>query len=1152
MSFRKYGGMNYAATHNIVKSNVNTTDTFYVTNNVGQTNSYINFDSDISGIILIFGELDISGNLHVSKDIDCSGNLTVVGNSYFYDDMDISANLHVSNNIDCSGNLTVDGKSYFYDDMDISANLHVSKNIDCSGNLTVDGKSYFYDMDISNNIDCSGNLTVDGNSYFIGAMDASAIFLTANKSITSYTDNEVVPKSYVDSASQGLSVKAPCQCIATGQSYSDSTSLQIDFLNNGYTYTLPITIDGYDLSGNASPPNRVLFNNQGTPDTSANVFNGIYDVSLNVYPSVTFVRSGDMQNGSDALGAYTFIQNGNLYTKSAWVQSQRIDSSGTPVIVGTAALLFVEYQSFKYRMGRGLDLLYNSSTNYTYLNVDTSLNFINYLDNSSLNTINPPVNVGIINIGAYTQQINIGSTNQVNQINITGNVDISGNVDVSGNANFSQDILVNGLTVGRGGGNVDSNTAFGVSALTGTTITGIDNTAVGYKALRDNQTGDYNTAVGWQALSSNTGTSNTAVGTDALQANQNGGNNTSVGMQSLYSNFNGGDNTATGYQALHETTAGNNTAFGSTSLFYNETGTFNTAIGYQSGYTGLATANFSCTFLGALTGNISSIGYNNSTAIGYGALISQDNQIVLGTSAEGVYLPGNYLKIGTPYTSKGYGGYALDISGCTSINGGSTGAVFPLTLIGPSAQAASSSSLNFGFNMGQGSNTNLSYTGDNIIFWADKTGANVSAGLVIAPYNVNKGIRISNDGLSVNTAAPTSTSGYALYVTGKANFTQDILVQELTVGLGNGTSQTTAVGYNALQQNTGASNTAIGFNALNQNLGGSQNTALGHNTLTANTTGSSNTALGYQSLYANTTGYDNTAVGREALFKNTTGYDNTAIGYQALYDNSGGYYNTAIGQKALYSNISGLYNTAVGKEAGNYNSSQNNQYCTFLGDNTGNSTSGSSYSYSSAIGSDAVISASNQIVLGTGDEGVYIPGDYLKIGGSYNKSSGYALDVSGSLNATSIGSNLLISMLNAVYPIGSIYMSYTSSSNPNIILNWSASTWTQIGPGISLVSSGTGFNLAATGGTATANVSVTGSSSHYHGWITTGGQGNAIRTETTDYDGAYSGDNVKIQTSNNHVNGTYNTSSTNVTITSTGTINTYSPYLCVATWRRTG
>jgi hypothetical protein len=35
----------------------------------------------------------------------------------------------------------------------------------------------------------------------------------------------------------------------------------------------------------------------------------------------------------------------------------------------------------------------------------------------------------------------------------------------------------------------------------------------------------------------------------------------------------------------------------------------------------------------------------------------------LGTSAAGVFLPGNYLKIGGSYTSKGNSGYALDVNG---------------------------------------------------------------------------------------------------------------------------------------------------------------------------------------------------------------------------------------------------------------------------------------------------------------------------------------------------------------------------------------------------------------------------------------------------------------------------------------------------------
>ena len=52
MSFRRYGGIQYSAKHNIVSSNYNKCNYLSVTETVGQPNSYINFDSDISGHII--------------------------------------------------------------------------------------------------------------------------------------------------------------------------------------------------------------------------------------------------------------------------------------------------------------------------------------------------------------------------------------------------------------------------------------------------------------------------------------------------------------------------------------------------------------------------------------------------------------------------------------------------------------------------------------------------------------------------------------------------------------------------------------------------------------------------------------------------------------------------------------------------------------------------------------------------------------------------------------------------------------------------------------------------------------------------------------------------------------------------------------------
>ena len=73
------------------------------------------------------------------------------------------------------------------------------------------------------------------------------------------------------------------------------------------------------------------------------------------------------------------------------------------------------------------------------------------------------------------------------------------------------DATINGLTVGKGGGAVSTNTALGYQALTANT-SGDRSVAVGYQSAVANTTG-INTSVGYQSLYTNTsGTENTAVG----------------------------------------------------------------------------------------------------------------------------------------------------------------------------------------------------------------------------------------------------------------------------------------------------------------------------------------------------------------------------------------------------------------------------------------------------------------------------------------------------------------------------------------------------------------------------------------------------------------------------------------------------------------
>lgn len=187
----------------------------------------------------------------------------------------------------------------------------------------------------------------------------------------------------------------------------------------------------------------------------------------------------------------------------------------------------------------------------------------------------------------------------------------SGITTNSGTVVSTTDATLNGLTVGKGGGSVSTNTAVGASALN-TNSTGGNNTGVGYQALYTNQTGIENTAVGQGALYSNTASNNTAVGRFALNGNTTGTGNSALGQTALYPNSTGSYNTAIGQSALFSnTTASYNTAVGYQSGYTNVKGSANAFFGYQAGYLSAPASALNAynTFIGCQAG------YNITTGI---------------------------------------------------------------------------------------------------------------------------------------------------------------------------------------------------------------------------------------------------------------------------------------------------------------------------------------------------------------------------------------------------------------------------------------------------------------------------------------------------------------------------------------------------------
>jgi hypothetical protein len=225
---------------------------------------------------------------------------------------------------------------------------------------------------------------------------------------------------------------------------------------------------------------------------------------------------------------------------------------------------------------------------------------------------------------------------------------------------ISGDATVSGLTVGKGGGAVASNTAVGASALAAT-ATGTENTGIGANALAALTTGSYNTA----------------VGRIAMQSNTTGSQNTAVGRQALSTNISGSNNTAIGYTALLSNTADNNTAVGYQAAYSGTTGAANTAIGYQAGYSG--TTAEQAVYVGFQAGYATTTSVNN-VAVGYQSLKANttgQTNTAIGHSA----LTANTTANGN--TAVGYqAGSAITTGAKNVIIGSYTGSAAPISATG--------------------------------------------------------------------------------------------------------------------------------------------------------------------------------------------------------------------------------------------------------------------------------------------------------------------------------------------------------------------------------------------------------------------------------------------------------------------------------------
>ena len=528
-------------------------------------------------------------------------------------------------------------------------------------------------------------------------------------------------------------------------------------------------------------------------------------------------------------------------------------------------------------------------------------------------------------------------------------VDLTTDQTIAGVKTFSSDAKINGITVGRGAGNIETNTANGNGALK-SNITGEENTANGTSALESNTTGIVNTATGSNSLHANsTGSENTANGFKSLFSNTTGNGNTANGYGALFLNTTGGDNTANGNGALYSNTTGsNNIASGIGALQSNTTGSNNTAIGNSAdvdtgdltnataiGNTAIVTASNTIQLGNTAVTNVKTSGTITAGAVTYPKIDGTANQ-VLSTNGSGTIGWVTSASSGVPYTGAtgvvNLGGYDLTVNGLTIGKGRET--ISSNTAVGVSVLDSNTTG---------DSNTAV---GNQSLFYNTRGSRNTANGYR-SLYNNTRGNFNTADGfeaLLTNTTGSSNTANGSDALANNTNGNDNTASGRGSLYLNSSGSYNTAIGRLALYENTiGANNTAVGMEALKRNISGNENTAVGPYALRENRFGNGNTGLGSNSLRSNQSGDNNTAVGNQSLYSNTTGSGNTANGIGALYYNTTGSNNIASGIGALQLNTTGSNNTAIGNSAGV---------------DTGDLTN------ATAIGNTAIVTASNTIQLG--------------------------------------------------------------------------------------------------------------------------------------------------------------------------------------------
>ena len=590
--------------------------------------------------------------------------------------------------------------------------------------------------------------------------------------------------------------------------------------------------------------------------------------------------------------------------------------------------------------------------------------------------------------------IALGRTTDKTVIGATGDDGTAYNLQVTGGIKA----LTGGFNANNGAVATPSYT-FAGETTTGFYLPAAGELAASVAGVRSMRITSGSMSIGKGALTSDASGNATAVGTNALAANTSGGLNTAVGLSALSSNTTGGFNTGLGVYALNGNVSGAwNVAVGVSAMVNAYAGSDNTGIGGEALHDLNGGVGNSAVGRYAL---YSSNGADYNVALGYNALrnnLSGGANSAVGVNAGISNVSGTYntfIGVNTNATSAALN-YATAVGGGATVSTSNTvvlGRTTDKTIIGATGDNGTGNKLQVtgGIGLlGGAANAPVSYT-------IGRTGAEASLGIAGTALQFSSSANagdfvLRTESGSANILLQNGTNAAALTIQNNYVTIANQLTASGGVVAGNGTV--------AAPSYTFAGDTATGFylpaaGELGASVGGTRAMRI---------TAAGSVGLGGSSLLVDTSATA-TAVGTNALRANTTGANNTAIGRYAGYADSSG--------TATNANTTGSNNTFLGNYA-----------------RPGTITQ---LTYATVLGSDALVTTSNTVVLGRTTDNVAIgqtgAGAYqFTVNGTAGGTSAYTVssDIRFKKNITPV-----VNALNTISSLQGVHYEFDQAAFPD-------------------------------------------------------------------------------------------------------------------------